>query len=125
MGWERSFEKRALQIRDHELRLQKRNYLLEVRSLSPYLDSILLNATLKTIFSAIWGGAPVFVSLVAFWHYAVVRQIDLTPSVAFTSLLGMLTVYSMFLFSNHLSSVYRNEIRSQRVTGNLYQHAPG
>ena len=30
MGWERSFERRTLQLRNNELTYQKRNYLLEV-----------------------------------------------------------------------------------------------
>lgn len=30
-------------------------------------------------------GSPILVTLVSFWHYAVVRQMPLTPSVAFTS----------------------------------------
>jgi len=119
MGWERSFEKRALQIRNHELHLQKRNYLLEVGIFFAFASES-LNTVLKTIFSAIWGGAPVFVSLVAFWHYAVVRQIDLTPSVAFTSLLGVLLAKSFLLVSDSFTSVYRNEICSQCATGNIY-----
>ena len=30
MAWERSFEKRVMQIREKELRFQRRNYMLEI-----------------------------------------------------------------------------------------------
>ena len=30
-------------------------------------------------------GSPILVTLVSFWHYAVVRKQVLTPSIAFTS----------------------------------------
>jgi len=30
-------------------------------------------------------GSPILVTLVSFWHYAVVRRMPLTPNVAFTS----------------------------------------
>jgi hypothetical protein len=33
-------------------------------------------------------GLPILVTLVSFWHFAIVRQQTLTPSVAFTSILG-------------------------------------
>ena len=29
--------------------------------------------------------SPILVTLVAFWHFAVIRQQNLTPSIAFTS----------------------------------------
>jgi len=32
MAWERNFEKRVLKIREKELKFQKLNYLIEVRS---------------------------------------------------------------------------------------------
>jgi hypothetical protein len=32
MAWERNFEKRVLKIRDKELKFQRLNYLVEVRS---------------------------------------------------------------------------------------------
>lgn len=34
-------------------------------------------------------GSPILVTLVSFWHFAIVRQQPLTPSVAFTSIMGM------------------------------------
>ncbi|KIM46655.1 hypothetical protein M413DRAFT_440257 [Hebeloma cylindrosporum] len=69
MGWERSFEKRVLAIRDKELKYQKLNY------------------TIETLWNAIWNGSPILVTLVSFWHFAVYRNQRLTPSIAFTSIL--------------------------------------
>ncbi|KAJ7785356.1 multidrug resistance-associated ABC transporter [Mycena maculata] len=67
MAWERSFEARVIKVREKELRFQKLNYTIEV------------------LWNAIWNGSPMLVTLVAFWHYAVVRREILTPSTAFTS----------------------------------------
>ncbi|KAJ7185377.1 multidrug resistance-associated ABC transporter [Mycena filopes] len=69
MAWERSFEKRVLTVRAKELRFQKLNYTIEV------------------LWNAIWNGSPMLVTLVSFWHYAVVRKEILTPSTAFTSII--------------------------------------
>ncbi|KAF7316261.1 Multidrug resistance-associated ABC transporter protein [Mycena indigotica] len=69
MAWERSFEARVLKIRAKELKYQKLNYTIEV------------------LWNAIWNGSPMLVTLVSFWHYAVVRKEVLTPSVAFTSII--------------------------------------
>ncbi|KAF9531155.1 multidrug resistance-associated ABC transporter [Crepidotus variabilis] len=69
MAWERSFEKRVLAIREKELKAQKLNY------------------TIETLWNAIWNGSPIIVTLITFWHYAVVRRQLLTPSVAFTSIM--------------------------------------
>ena len=33
-------------------------------------------------------GSPILVTLVSFWHFAVVRQQALTPSIAFTCITG-------------------------------------
>ncbi|RPD54947.1 multidrug resistance-associated ABC transporter [Lentinus tigrinus ALCF2SS1-7] len=68
MAWERSFEARVHKIRERELKYQKLNYTIEV------------------LWNAIWNGSPILVTLVAFWHYAVVRNQVLTPSIAFTSI---------------------------------------
>ncbi|KAF9450615.1 P-loop containing nucleoside triphosphate hydrolase protein [Macrolepiota fuliginosa MF-IS2] len=69
MAWERSFEARVLKIREKELKFQKLNYNIE------------------TLWNAIWNGTPILVTLVSFWHYAIVRQQPLTPSIAFTSIM--------------------------------------
>ncbi|EJC97742.1 multidrug resistance-associated ABC transporter [Fomitiporia mediterranea MF3/22] len=68
MAWERSFEARILKIRERELKYQQLNYILQM------------------IFVSIWNLSPLLVTLVSFWHFAVVRQQPLTPSVAFTSI---------------------------------------
>ncbi|KAF8154768.1 multidrug resistance-associated ABC transporter [Crassisporium funariophilum] len=69
MAWERSFEKKILKIRDKELKYQKLNY------------------TIETFWNAIWNGSPILVTLVSFWHFTIVRQQPLTPSIAFTSII--------------------------------------
>ncbi|KAF9234929.1 hypothetical protein BU15DRAFT_78554 [Melanogaster broomeanus] len=69
MAWERSFEKRVLKIREKELRFQKLSYMIEV------------------LFSALWDGSPIFVTIVSFWHFSMVRGQTLTPSIAFTSII--------------------------------------
>ncbi|KZT58208.1 multidrug resistance-associated ABC transporter [Calocera cornea HHB12733] len=67
MAWERASEKRVLAVRAKELKFQRLNYLIE------------------TAFTFIWLASPVVVTLVSFWHFAVIRQQILTPSIAFTS----------------------------------------
>ncbi|KZO97554.1 multidrug resistance-associated ABC transporter [Calocera viscosa TUFC12733] len=67
MAWERSSEKRVLTVRAKELKFQRLNYIIE------------------TAFTFIWLASPVLVTLVSFWHFAVIRQQILTPSIAFTS----------------------------------------
>ncbi|KAJ7640732.1 multidrug resistance-associated ABC transporter [Mycena polygramma] len=69
MAWERSFEKRVIKVREKELKFQKLNYTIEV------------------LWNAIWNGSPMLVTLVSFWHFAVIRKEILTPATAFTSVL--------------------------------------
>ncbi|KAH7344787.1 multidrug resistance-associated ABC transporter [Rhizoctonia solani] len=93
MAWERSFEARVLKIRERELMHQKRNYLIE------------------TLFNAIWNSTPAItlVTLVSFFHFAVVRQQTLTPSIAFTSL----TVFNEMRFAlNTLPETFINILQS-------------
>lgn len=45
----------------------------------------LFSAPFQVLFNAIWNASPIFVTLVAFWHFTVIRGETLTPSVAFTS----------------------------------------
>ena len=40
-------------------------------------------------------GAPILVTLVSFWHFAVYRQQPLTPSTAFTSILGIVQLHQI------------------------------
>ncbi|KAF8324040.1 ATP-binding cassette transporter [Clavulina sp. PMI_390] len=68
MAWERNFEARVLKIRNKELKYQKRNYIIEV------------------CFNAVWEASPILVTVVAFWHFTVIRHQYLSPSIAFTSL---------------------------------------
>ncbi|KAH9050918.1 ATP-binding cassette transporter [Lactarius deliciosus] len=71
MAWERNFEKRVLKIREKELKFQKLNYIIEVRLLPTWY---------------IRNASPMIVTLVAFFHFAVIKNQILTPSVAFTSM---------------------------------------
>ena len=79
MAWERSFEARVLKVRAKELKYQKLNYTIEV------------------LWNAIWNGSPMLVTLVSFWHYAVVRKEVLTPATAFTSMRSSLPVLTFIL----------------------------
>ncbi|KAJ6609306.1 hypothetical protein B0H10DRAFT_2166370 [Mycena sp. CBHHK59/15] len=73
MAWERSFEKRVVKIRAGELRYQRLNYTIEVRDL--------------LFMPSLWNATPVLVTLVSFYHFAVIRGQNLTPAIAFTSVL--------------------------------------
>ncbi|PPR02009.1 hypothetical protein CVT24_011132 [Panaeolus cyanescens] len=91
MAWERSFEKRVLKIREKELKYQKLNY------------------TIETLWNGIWNGSPILVTLISFWHFAIVRQQALTPSIAFTSIL----VFSEMKFSlSALPETFINMLQS-------------
>lgn len=91
MAWERSFEKRVLAVRDKELRYQKLSYLVEV------------------LFNVLWDGSPIVVTIVSFWHFAIVRGQTLTPSIAFTSIL----VFNEMKFAlNALPETFINMLQS-------------
>ncbi|KAF9225872.1 multidrug resistance-associated ABC transporter [Gyrodon lividus] len=91
MAWERNFEKRVLKIREKELRYQKLSYMVEV------------------LFSALWDGSPILVTIVSFWHFAIVRGQTLTPSIAFTSIL----VFNEMKFAlNALPETFINMLQS-------------
>lgn len=91
MAWERNFEARVLKVREKELKFQKLNY------------------TIETLWNAIWNGSPILVTLVSFWHYAVVRKMPLTPSVAFTSIM----VFTEMKFAlNALPETFINMLQS-------------
>jgi len=103
MAWERNFEKRVLQIREKELKFQKLNYIIEVRSSFPRIEgrnetnASFRKGTLErdlvgdpSFFTALpnlgnRNASPMVVTIVAFFHFAVIRNQTLTPSVAFTS----------------------------------------
>jgi len=59
-------------------------------------------------------GSPILVTLVSFWHYAIVRHQLLTPSIAFTSILGKVspTIWTSFLLTLCRFSLYRDEVCS-------------
>ncbi|KAF8888647.1 P-loop containing nucleoside triphosphate hydrolase protein [Infundibulicybe gibba] len=69
MAWERSLEAKVLKVRDKELKYQKLNYAVE------------------TLWTCIWRAFPLLVTVVSFWHFTVVRNQILTPSIAFTSII--------------------------------------
>ncbi|EIN12781.1 multidrug resistance-associated ABC transporter [Punctularia strigosozonata HHB-11173 SS5] len=68
MAWERNFEQRVMKIRDRELYWQKMTFAIEV------------------CLNAIWDSAPIMITLISFYHFAVVRGEPLAPSVAFTAI---------------------------------------
>ncbi|KAF5378754.1 hypothetical protein D9615_006977 [Tricholomella constricta] len=91
MAWERNFEAKVLKVREKELKYQKLNYSIE------------------TLWNAIWNGSPILVTLVSLWHFAVVRQQDLTPSTAFTSV----TVFNEMKFAlNALPETFINLLQT-------------
>ncbi|KAJ7025509.1 multidrug resistance-associated ABC transporter [Mycena alexandri] len=69
MAWERSFEAKIMKIRATELKYQR------------------LTFTIATLLEGLWNMTPILVTLVSFYHFAVVRGEKLTPSIAFTSIL--------------------------------------
>ncbi|KIP06804.1 hypothetical protein PHLGIDRAFT_106557 [Phlebiopsis gigantea 11061_1 CR5-6] len=68
MAWERSFEARVMKIRKWELQNQHRVYIIE------------------TLWSCMWNGSPIIITLVSLWHFSVYREQVLTPSIAFTAI---------------------------------------
>ncbi|KAI0683866.1 ATP-binding cassette transporter [Cytidiella melzeri] len=95
MAWERSFEARVDKVRDRELKYQKLNY------------------TIETLWNAIWNGSPILVTLVAFWHFSIVRGQPLTPSIAFTSISGRTVVFDEMKFAlNALPETLINLLQS-------------
>ncbi|KAG8989939.1 hypothetical protein FRB93_003401 [Tulasnella sp. JGI-2019a] len=91
MAWERSFERRVMAVREKELFYQKRNYYIEV------------------LFNLVWEASPVLVTLVSFFHFAVIRKQVLTPSIAFTSL----SVFNELKFAlNALPETFINMLQS-------------
>ncbi|KAK7042717.1 ATP-dependent bile acid permease [Favolaschia claudopus] len=69
MGWERSFMERIMKIRLDELKYQRLSFILQ------------------TLLTGLWALMPILVTLVSFYHFAVIRGETLTPSIAFTSVL--------------------------------------
>ncbi|KAJ7664040.1 P-loop containing nucleoside triphosphate hydrolase protein [Mycena polygramma] len=69
MAWERSFETRIMKIRAKELKYQR------------------LNFTIEAFLAGLWNMTPIMVTLVAFYHFAVIRGETLTPAIAFSSIL--------------------------------------
>ena len=94
--------------------------------------------TSQTLFNAIWNASPILVTIVSFWHFAVVRHEELTPSIAFTSVryphlvMTLLIAFrssvsiEVSLYGEKLTalSLLRDEIRSKRSSRNFHQHAP-
>ncbi|KAJ7853283.1 multidrug resistance-associated ABC transporter [Mycena olivaceomarginata] len=97
MAWERSFEKRVIKVRERELRYQKLNYTIEV------------------LWNAIWNGLPMFVTLVSFWHYAVIRKEILSPSVAFTSVLFNEMEFALNALPETLISLLQSLVSLRRI----------
>ncbi|KAG5350514.1 hypothetical protein C0989_010730 [Termitomyces sp. Mn162] len=93
MAWERNFEARVMKIREKELKYQKLNYSIE------------------TLWNAIWNGSPILVTLVSFWHFAVIIGIG---SFLLTDFLLILTlVFNEMKFAlNALPETFINLLQS-------------
>lgn len=167
MAWERNFEARVLKIRNKELKFQKLNFTIEVSwpqtCHAPWHQSnwctscrhsgmpfgafsygVCCASKLTFLWNNNRNGSPILVTLVSFWHFSVVRQQILTPSIAFTSVrysrfgvtLWDTDVLCRFQVSHRLahytmsiltrpSSIFGNEVCAERPAGNAYQYAPG
>ncbi|EPQ52340.1 multidrug resistance-associated ABC transporter [Gloeophyllum trabeum ATCC 11539] len=101
MAWERSFEERVMKIRAKELKYQKLNY------------------TIETLFNAIWNGSPILVTLVSFWHFAVIRQQTLTPSIAFTSVVLSELKFALNALPETLISLLQSAVSLRRIENYL------
>jgi hypothetical protein len=74
-----------------------------------------------SILSFYRNGLPILVTLVSFWHFAIVRQQLLTPSIAFTSILGdcqvgFQVVRGVLTNITFLCSFLRDEVCAQCFT---------
>lgn len=111
MAWERSFEAKVMKVREKELTFQRLCYMLEVRfpiplkchlvwalgkftgRLQRYLVVTLYIGTERYNLNLFCrSSAPVLVQLVSFWHFTVIRNQILTPSVAFTAVSDFLSL---------------------------------
>ena len=69
-------------------------------------------------------------TLISFWHFTIVRQQPLTPSTAFTSILGdwLINWLRAWCSDQHyffLCSFLRDEVCAQYFTWNFHRHASG
>ncbi|KAF8870666.1 hypothetical protein BD779DRAFT_1680931 [Infundibulicybe gibba] len=104
MAWKRSFEAKVLKIRDEELKYQK--------SITPSRRSGLASGGVLVFY---WENqltlnrqaSPLLVTVVSFWHFTVMRNQILTPSIAFTAIIEMKFALSALpeVFTNILQSL--------------------
>ncbi|KAJ7477234.1 multidrug resistance-associated ABC transporter [Mycena galericulata] len=97
MAWERNFEARVMRVREKELKYQKLTY------------------TITVLWNALWNGSPMIVTLVSFWHFAVVRQQNLTPSIAFTSVLFNELKFALSALPNSIIKILQVILSLQRI----------
>ncbi|KAG8779852.1 hypothetical protein FRC12_023788 [Ceratobasidium sp. 428] len=106
MAWERNFEKRVLKVRSKELGYQKQSYLISV------------------LFNAIWECTPAVctksafsrITLVSFYHFAVVRHQNLTPSIAFTALAVFNELrYAMNTLPETIIDILQSVVSARRI----------
>ncbi|KAJ7916834.1 ABC transporter transmembrane region-domain-containing protein [Mycena leptocephala] len=95
MAWERSFEARIMKVRAKELKYQRLNYIIE--------DSGTRNM------------APIIVTVVSFYHFAVIRGEALTPSIAFTSSIVSLRRIEKYLHTAEVNPVLPIGKQSQEL----------
>ncbi|ORY91324.1 P-loop containing nucleoside triphosphate hydrolase protein [Syncephalastrum racemosum] len=65
---ESNWEKRIMQARGEELKFLRTTYICEV------------------LFTLVWQGSPLLVTIISFWSYTVIQGNDLTAATAFTSI---------------------------------------
>ncbi|KAJ6516269.1 multidrug resistance-associated ABC transporter [Mycena sanguinolenta] len=98
MAWERKFEARTMEIRDRELKHQRLTYIITV------------------LWNAIWNASPVIVTLISFWHFTVVRQQALTPSIAFTSIILFNELkFALSVLPNSMINILQVAISLRRI----------
>ncbi|KAJ7826783.1 multidrug resistance-associated ABC transporter [Mycena olivaceomarginata] len=104
MAWERSFEVRIMKIRTKELEYQRLNYIIEA------------------LLTGLWNMTPIVVTLVSFYHFAVVRGEALTPSIAFTSVLFNELKFALAAVPETLIAALQGIISLRRIE--KYLHTP-
>ncbi|KAF7292829.1 Multidrug resistance-associated ABC transporter protein [Mycena indigotica] len=98
MAWERSFEDRILKIRSKELKYQRLNYIIE------------------SLLEGFWSGIPVIITLVSFYHFAVIRGEVLKPSIAFTSIIVFNELrFALSLLTGTFINIVQSAVSLRRI----------
>ncbi|KAF9023271.1 ATP-binding cassette transporter [Hymenopellis radicata] len=107
MAWERNFEAKVLKIRAKELKYQRLTIATLWTRYGPW--RMLHDRWHLADCRDDRNTTPILVTLVSFWHYTVIRQQDLTPSITFTSVI----VFNQLKFAlNALPETFLNMLQS-------------